>query len=170
LILPGNDILGANACYTEGAPGFCTDSTSGIQLYNASTSVGVGWIADGVFGTGTQVELTRSWSAVAYYQHIWNPNWRTSVYGGYAAIDYNGAINGSLPTAAARALCAPGVTTPPAGAPNFAAVTPTLGNSCNPDFSFWQVGSRTQWNSSISVSMSCIRTTTPPTKGRVSTR
>src|SRR5262249_9690017 len=27
LILPGNDILGANACYTEGAPGFCTDST-----------------------------------------------------------------------------------------------------------------------------------------------
>ena len=49
------------------------------QLYNSSTSVGLGWIADGVFNTGTRVELTKVWSALAGYEHIWSPNWRTSV-------------------------------------------------------------------------------------------
>ena len=150
LNLAGGDILGVNACFAEGASGYCMPIGTGMQLYNASTSVGVGWVTDGVFGTGTQVELTRVWSAVGYYQHIWNPNWRSSLYGGYVAIDYNAAatnlINGSLATAAARALCAPGVTSPPAAAGAFAAVTPVAGNSCNPDFSFWQIGTRTQWN------------------------
>jgi hypothetical protein len=44
---------------------------------------------------------------------------RTSIYGGYVQIDHSGA--------AARLLCA-GVAT-----------------LCNPDFSFYQIGSRTQW-------------------------
>ncbi len=37
------------------------------------------WTADGVFNTGTQIELTRVWSALAAYEHIWNPKWRTAV-------------------------------------------------------------------------------------------
>ena len=41
--------------------------------------VGLAWIADGVFATGTQIELTKVWSALAGYEHIWNPKWRTSV-------------------------------------------------------------------------------------------
>ena len=48
------------------------------------------WIADGVFNTGTQIELTRVWSALAAYEHIWNPKWRTAVGGGYVNVDYNG--------------------------------------------------------------------------------
>jgi len=40
-----------------------------------------------VFGTGSQVELTRVWSALAFYEHIWNPRWRTSWFGGYVNID-----------------------------------------------------------------------------------
>jgi Porin subfamily len=161
LNLAGGDLLGANACYTEGAVGYCTNITTGIQAYNASTSVGIGWLGDGVFGNGTQVELTRVWSAVAYYQHIWNPNWRTSLYGGYVNISYDqnakNLINGSFggtaagfisvaQGAAARALCAPGVTSPPAGAPGFTQLAPALGNSCSPDFSFYELGTRTQWN------------------------
>src|SRR5262245_57606378 len=69
--LQGGDAAGFNVCYTEGAPGFCTNN--GVwTLYNSNTSVGFGWIADGVFANGTQVELTRVWSALAFYEHIWN--------------------------------------------------------------------------------------------------
>src|ERR1700704_1443872 len=108
LNLPGGDAFGFNACYTEGAPGFCTNENA-HQNYNASTSVGVGWINDGVFDTGTKVELTKAWSALAYYQHIWNPRWRTSWFGGYVQIDYNqnatNIINSHLPGAAGTRIC-----------------------------------------------------------------
>ena len=76
--LPGGDMVGFNVCYSEGAAGMCTNQQT-FQLYNNSNSVGLAWIADGVFTTGTQIELTRVWSALAAYEHIWNPKWRTAV-------------------------------------------------------------------------------------------
>ena len=56
--LAGGDMIGFNVCYTEGAAGFCTNQGA-FQLYNNSNNVGLAWIADGVFGSGTQIELTR---------------------------------------------------------------------------------------------------------------
>ena len=76
--LPGGDMVGFNVCYSEGAAGMCTNQQT-FQVYNNSNSVGLAWIADGVFNTGTQIELTRVWSALAAYEHIWNPKWRTAV-------------------------------------------------------------------------------------------
>ena len=119
-------------------------------------SVGAGWVADGIydnnipnFGAGrTPIELTNAWSITAGYEHFWNPRWRTSLYGGYTRVWYDqnatNIVNQHLPT-------------PPAGGPACGvavegAVMPPLaiangqGNSCSPNFSFWQVGSRTQWN------------------------
>ena len=141
--LPGSDMIGFNVCYSEGAAGFCTNQTT-IQVYNNSNNVGLAWIADGVFGNGTQVELTRVWSALAAYEHIWNPKWRTAWGGGYVNVDYNSAatnlINARLPGAGA-ANC--GVV---AAAPTITAFTPGVGNSCSPDYSFWEAYTRTQWN------------------------
>ena len=141
--LPGSDMIGFNVCYTEGAAGFCTNQ-GGFQLYNNSNEVGLAWIADGVFGTGTQIELTRVWSALAAYEHIWNPKWRTAWGGGYVNVDYNGAatniINARLP-GVGPANC--GVV---AAGPTLTAFTPGVGNSCNPDYSFWEAYTRTQWN------------------------
>jgi hypothetical protein len=146
--LPGGDALGFNACYTEGAPGFCTNMGA-YSAYNASTSVGLGWINDGVFGTGTEVELTKVWSALAYYQHIWNPRWRTSWFGGYVNIDYNAnataLINGSM-ALAGRTACGVAAGVPGAGVSTFAVVTAGAGNSCSPDWSFYEIGTRTQFN------------------------
>jgi hypothetical protein len=140
----GLDAVGFNVCYTEGAVGFCTKQQS-YQVYNSNTSVGVAWLADGIFGTGTAIELTRAWSALAFYQHIWNPHWRTSWFGGYANVDYSGAatnlINSSLPAAS---VCVHGIAG--SGAATFSALTPLAGNSCNPDYSFYEIGTRTQWN------------------------
>jgi hypothetical protein len=133
LNLPGGDQAGINFAYAEGATGYVTNIGSGMSIYNASTSVGFGWVSDGVFATNTEVELTRSWSINAAYQHIWNAKWRTSIFGGYVNIDYN--------SNATTFICA-----------NRANMTATLpgaqpaGFNCSPDFSFFEVGTRTQWN------------------------
>ena len=84
--LQGGDMVGFNVCYSEGAAGMCTNQTT-FQLYNNSNNVGLAWIADGVFATGTQIELTKVWSALAAYEHIWNPKWRTAVGGGYVNVE-----------------------------------------------------------------------------------
>jgi hypothetical protein len=139
--LQGGDAIGFNVCYTEGAPGFCTNNNF-FQVYNSSTNVALGWVADGIFGTGTQVELTRTWSALAFYEHIWNPKWRTAVGGGYVNVDYNTAattlILQRFPGAAAACGVVPLAAT--------AAITLLPGNGCNPDISFWEAYMRTQWN------------------------
>ena len=88
--LAGGDMVGFNVCYSKGAAGRCTNE-NGWLLYNNCNSVGVGWLSDGVFGTGTQMELTRAWSALAAYEHFWNPKWRTAVGGGYVDVNYNDA-------------------------------------------------------------------------------
>jgi porin-like protein len=142
--LAGGDTIGFNFVYGEGATGFAVAQNANQQLYNSNTSVAVGWLSDGIFTTGTGIELTRAWSIAAAYQHIWSPHWKTSWYGGYATIEYNDTATGIINSAlAAGSVCA----RPFAGlVGNFAAVTALAGNSCSPDFSFYQVGSRTQWN------------------------
>src|SRR5262245_26263853 len=136
LNLPGGDQAGINFAYGEGATGFVTNIGTGMSLYNNSSSIGVGWVSDGVFATGlfpgSEVELTRAWSVNAGYQHIWNPKWRTSIFGGYVNIDYGS--NATAIICANRANIAP-----------FAAAQP-VGFNCSPDFSFFEVGTRTQWN------------------------
>ena len=115
------------------------------QLYNNSNSVGVGWIADGVFNTGTDIELTKVWSALAGYEHIWNPKWRTSVFGGYVNVQYSSAAANGILQHTPGALAACGVA--PVGAVNcVTGITLLPGNSCSPDYDFWEAGTRTQWN------------------------
>lgn len=148
LSLAGGDMVGANACYSEGALGFCAGIGFGLQIYDSSSSVGVGWLADGIFDTGTEVQLTRVWSAVAAYEHVWNPRWRTAWFGGYVAVSYNdiakNIINSHLPGAGGTVVC--GV--PVSGVASLPITLPAGGggNSCNPNFSFYEIGSRTQWN------------------------
>ena len=141
--LPGGDMIGFNVCYTEGAAGMCTNQGL-FQLYDNSNRVGIAWIADGVFNTGSQIELTKVWSALAAYEHIWNPKWRTAVGGGYVNVDYNGTATNIILSRTAGAQAACGVV--PSGAANLTAITLQQGNSCSPDYSFWEAYTRTQWN------------------------
>ncbi len=59
-------------------------------------------LADGVYGgtilgtNTTNVELTTAWGVNAAYEHFWNPRWRTSLYGGYAAVSYGDRANAIL--------------------------------------------------------------------------
>jgi hypothetical protein len=51
--LPGDDMIGVNFAYGEGATGFVVNGSANSQMYNSSTSVGVGWLSDGIFTNGT---------------------------------------------------------------------------------------------------------------------
>ena len=154
LNLPWNDTFGASFAATKGAIGYVTKAGS-WQIGNGS-SVGVGWVADGIYdsifpsGTtaNTPIQLTNAWNVNAGYEHFWNQRWRTSVYGGYTRIWYDETAKdiaaGHLPTPSAGGLAC--------GFPVFGAVWPPVAvgsganNSCSPNFSFYQIGSRTQWN------------------------
>jgi hypothetical protein len=150
------DTFGMQACYSVGAAGYCTRATGAWQMYASGNNAGFGWVSDGVYdnnipnvGAGqTNVELTTVWGINGYVQHLWSPKWRTSLYGGYIEVDYNGAatniINQHLPTPPLGGLAC-GVAVEGAVAPPIA-IGNGAGNSCSPDFSWWQLGSRTQWN------------------------
>jgi hypothetical protein len=140
--LQGGDMIGFNVCWSEGSPGFCTNNNA-FTLYNSNNSVGAGWIADGVFANGTQIELTRVWSALAGYEHIWNPKWRTSLFGGYVNVNYGNNATALIQARLPGVGLGCGVV---AVAPALSTLQPLQGNSCSPDYDFWEVGSRTQWN------------------------
>ncbi|MGE4255872.1 MAG: porin [Xanthobacteraceae bacterium] len=146
LNLQGGDIIGVNFSTGRGAVHYTTNS-SWWQYYENSNSRAMGWVADGIFGTGTDVELTESWSVVAGYQHIWGAagtfggKWRTSLYGGYVSIHYNDRATQLINQSFANGVCNGG-----AGTGVLTTFNPQAGNSCNPDVSWYQVGSRTQFN------------------------
>src|SRR5215510_11376836 len=143
--LPYGDTFGVNAVYSEGAAGYATKGGS-WQIYGGD-GVGVGWITDGLFDTGREIERTRVWSVNAAYQHMWNPMWRTSLYGGYVDVSYNDTakaiINSHLPGAAASIQC--GVAVSGSVWPPISMTGGGVGNSCTPNFSFFQVGTRTEF-------------------------
>ena len=128
------DSLNLQAVYTDGATNytfgnvffprnFAMYSGSGIGAYQ---SVGFAGLADGVFGVGTGIDTVKTWGFRGGYTHNWNPNWSSSLYGGYAQLKYG--------TTGKALICA-----------NFAALGPSVGATCNPDFNFGLLGVNTVW-------------------------
>jgi hypothetical protein len=138
------DQFGMSAIYSEGAAGYATAAKGPWAMYNGGNNAGFGWITDAVYtsaaGVGSNVELTTVFTINGFFQHLWSPRWRTSLYGGYTEVDYN--------SNAKTFICGAGAGGAVVGLGGF--VTGTGGvtsvSNCNPDYSFWQVGSRTQWN------------------------
>jgi hypothetical protein len=73
------------------------------------------------------------WGVNASYEHHWNAEWKTSLYGGYIATSYNDNANAILCGMEEADLLHGGFELAPNGA-------------CNNDWSYWDIGSRTQWN------------------------
>jgi hypothetical protein len=128
LNVPGmkGDIVAAQVNYSKGAIGYTSfvNANFGKQTGGGvGGDLGFGYVTDGVFGASpTPIEQTTAWGFTAVYQHLWSPALRTSVYGGYTAINYNANAD--------AILCA---------------AQPGVESNCSNDFSFWQVGTRTAW-------------------------
>ncbi len=129
-----------------GSPSFAMFNSSGF----AYQSVGFGATTDGVYfpgaaGTGG-IQLTTAWGIRGAFNHNWNSNWSSSLFGSYSSVRYDGGandnINGLGTTTAKGAYCAAFA----ASHPGQAGVGNQAGNySCNPDFNVSQLGVITRW-------------------------
>jgi hypothetical protein len=136
--LPGldGDRIGAGFRYGVGASQFGGGSQlASPDLFDGNNNVAIGWITDGVFVNGSDIELTSTWTAQGGYEHYWIPNLSTDIFVGYAHVGYDSTAKNYF----AGALgCASGT-----GALQQTAIT--LVTNCNPDWSFMELGSKTTW-------------------------
>lgn len=162
-MIGAGDYFQAQLNFAEGASRyvFSTPNSNWFKADGATSAFGV--LSDEVYGgtitstNTTGLELTKTWGFNAAYEHFWNPAWRTSAYGGYAAVKYSDRADAMLCTnqGAAAAQAA-------AGSNAVAAA------GCNNNWSTWWLGSRTQWNVSkdfyfaVDVMYSKLQTATLP--------
>ncbi|HEX5508073.1 MAG TPA: porin, partial [Pseudolabrys sp.] len=121
-MLGKGDHIGVEVDYAKGAgqyTNYSLTTSGGVGVFDGQ-SVALGWNPDAVFAPGGQLELTKSWAVVAGYTHHWLPNLQSSIYGGYLKVEPSTTM----------CLGAAGIVAP----------------VCDPDWSLWQVGSRTIWN------------------------
>ncbi len=121
---PGDDIK-ISGTYSEGGLRYVLGSSGAtpqnFQVLNGGNFAGVP-IADGVYGIGSGIELTKAYGFNGAFNHNWNPHWSSSLFGSYSHVDYNGN--------ATAAIC---------GGPYGGSVT------CNPDFNVSLLGVSTTW-------------------------
>jgi Porin subfamily len=154
------DSFGIQGVYCYGAVGYCTQSWGSKFVYGSGNNVGYSFLVDGIFNTNTPVYLATTWSAVSYYEHVWTPQWRTSVYGGLLGTDWGsqaiatvctypagfGPVGFSAGTGSMFAnTSTPGFATTGNGPTPVNDFKGAVSN-CNPNSSWWQVGTRTMWN------------------------
>ena len=137
MIGPG-DYFQAQVNFAEGANRYVMSTPNSNWGVVDGASRGFGVLSDAVYGgtvaggTATAAELTKAWGFNAAYEHFWNRQWKTSVYGGYAAVRYGDRANAMLCVLQG------------AGAGVGSAAVAAVG--CDNNWSSWWLGSRTQWN------------------------
>jgi hypothetical protein len=139
MITPG-DRFSVQAVYSQGATGYHVQTRgTGQPTYYSGNQYSFGQWSDAVFAGNSGVnsfELTTAWSIAGAFEHLWTPNLKTSWYGSYIDVSYNGA--------ASALLCVSGGNFAAAAIPA-SGVVPAGPAGCNPDWSAWTVGSRTEW-------------------------
>jgi hypothetical protein len=96
--------------YSEGATNYVmSQAGAGGAVANLgdNTNTAYGYVADavvvGALGTPGSLDLTKAWSVTGGYEHRWNPQWKTSLWGTYASFNYSsaaGAVIGAIAGAA----------------------------------------------------------------------
>jgi hypothetical protein len=134
---PG-DVINLQAVYTDGASKYNFQSLfpaqfgmfSGTNLPGAYQSVGIGSVADGVFGTvggvGTSIDTVKTWGFRGGFTHNCDPYWASAIYGAYASLQYGSTGKGLI--------CAN--------------IVGSLSNGlagCNPDFNIAALGGNVVW-------------------------
>ncbi|PYF03596.1 porin-like protein [Rhodopseudomonas faecalis] len=125
------DTLNIDAVYADGASRYVIGGTTDnyFSMFGGSglayQSVGFGAAADGIFANGFGIETTKAWGIRGAFNHNWNPNWATSIFGSYSSLEYSST---------GKAMYN-------------AALQNKLGNGVvgSPDFNIIQIGTRTAW-------------------------
>jgi hypothetical protein len=135
------DAIAGQAAYSVGASGYAIPG-SPTAFFGAGMNVGFGFLADALFtGTsaanGTGLELTTVWSWNVAYEHRWNPQWRTSIYGGMFGVEWDDTAKSMICAALGLGTVAPGASR---------ASQTITGSSCSPNWNMSELGTRTLWN------------------------
>ncbi len=136
------DYFSVQVDYTEGALGYVfSPQISDFNWYGRhGQNAGYGVLSDAVFGgtlaqnNSTSLQLTTAWGVNGGFEHHWNPQWRTSIYGGYAEVNYG--------TRANAILCS----LQGGGNGTGVGTTAVATAGCDNDWNVWYLGTRTQWN------------------------
>ena len=145
------DTLAFATQYGHGAVGYVFKSPGTYFLAGNGNNIAFGNTLDGVFANGTGVDMSDAFSAWMGFEHFWTPKLHTAFQGGVAVISYN---NGAKSLMCAGA---PGFAANPNNSLGFAYANSTgspagfingwsPGSQCNPNFGWWQAGTRTIWN------------------------
>jgi hypothetical protein len=126
------DYLQAQINYTQGATRYIFQTPNTNWAKAQGQDQGFGVLADAAYLNASDLEMTTAWGVNAAYEHFWNPRWRSSLYGGYAAVSYNDHGNGIVCIFEA--------------AGSGSGTAPVVVPGCDNDWSTWWLGSRTQWN------------------------
>jgi hypothetical protein len=126
------DAIAAQAVWSKGAMGYAVANNAPTAFFGSGLNLGMGFLNEGIFTSGSNVELTTVWSFNAAYEHRWNPQWRTSIYGGMFGVQYDDA--------AKAMICGPAGH----GGPGLVGISAI--SNCDPNWSMSEVGSRTMWN------------------------
>jgi hypothetical protein len=103
MIGKGDYIMG-QVSYTEGALNYVlsNSATGGFGGFWLRDGAGVNGAYGPMFdavqtaaGTGN-LDLTKAWSVTAGFEHVWNPQWKTSLYGAYGEVSYSGAASAAI--------------------------------------------------------------------------
>jgi hypothetical protein len=147
-----NDALYLAGSYSKGATtdtfanigqGSAFGIFGGTSLPGAYGSLVGGHIFDSVYsstartGAGITVgpvgqQLTTAYGGTIAFEHGWNAEWRTSVFGGVQVLDYNATANAILCSRFSSAAASPGLLS------NF-------NTTCNMDYRVAGAGTRTYW-------------------------
>lgn len=100
----------------------------GTGLAGVYQSVGLAGLSDTVYVTGAGQQLTTAYGFSGAYTHNWNPQWASSIFGGWAAFRYNNTAKGYICGAFVPTLA-----------------LSTGGAGCNPDFNYAVFGTYHTW-------------------------
>jgi len=140
-----NDALYIQGSYSVGAT---TNTFANIGqgaafgLYGSGNSFNGGYVWDSVYNSATGVgqQLTTTYGGSLAFEHGWNNEWRTSVFGGAQKVDYNATANAILCSKFTGAAGSPGSLTAGVGGANISGT-----GACNFDYRIYGIGSRTYW-------------------------
>jgi hypothetical protein len=128
------DAIGAQGVWSVGAQGYAFANNGPTAFFGSGSKLGFGFQNEGIFINGSDVELTTTWSFNAAYEHRWNPQWRTSVYGGMKGVEYDGTAKAMICNSFGTGIV--GISATGRG---------TVLN-CDPNWTLSEVGTRTLWN------------------------
>jgi hypothetical protein len=144
------DTLAFGASAGHGALGYVI---RGLGAYTqvSGNNLATGYTIDGVYANGTKEFLSNEWAVWAGYEHFWTPKLHTAWQGGIVGINYdNGAkqqICAGAPGFAANPNNSLGMALPSStGAPSGFINGWAPGSQCNPNFGWYELGTRTIWN------------------------